>query len=207
MFPSRFRILALVNSFMFAGSVVSSLAQLAVLDTFGPGDTYGTPGSAPIQNTTEPPAYRAYAVPFTPSVSLNLEQLTLATFLSFGPDSMTVQVVADSSGLPTGAVLESFSRPMSVGLQTFGSVSHPLLSAGTTYWVAVLPGASGTGGGWYLGDSGVFGAIGQNAGAGWSTTTTVFPAVRVEVVPELQRSTWIATLGLLGFGIWRRVRQ
>jgi hypothetical protein len=82
---------------------------------------------------------------FTPTTSADFSSLDIALNNSSGiADSLTISLDANSSGGP-GAALESLTVPSAV-LGAFGinntpltldSVLHPLLTAGTQYWVTV----------------------------------------------------------------------
>jgi hypothetical protein len=202
----------LATAFVLTGSVLSSRAGIVVFDDFGSGIPSNIGGKGIIGSDAGGVnfPYQAVAMAFTPAVSGNLEQLTLASFWISGTDSITVEVVADSGGWPEGPVLESFSGPFAGpypgGLQSFSSVTKPPLLAGSTYWVAVLPGASDSEGAWWNSVAFGFYAV-DYAATGWGPDGGNIPALRVEVVPEVQTSASVAALGLLGFGIWRRVRQ
>ena len=204
------RVIAFATTSILAGALFSSRAGFIVLDTFGPGDTYNASVGYNISTSgSSSKIQQSVAVSFTPGVSQNLAGLTLATYRLDGIDSITVEVVEDIGGLPNGPVLESFSGLLSAGVQSFSSASNPLLAAGTTYWVTVLPGGSDTCGAWYLNNRALYGSMAFNSALGiWEgPTPDYFPALRVEVVPEMESSACVAALGLLGFGIWRRVRR
>lgn len=204
----RLRSVAFLFASVLAGAVLPSRAGIVVYDTFGPGDSY-LGGGWSILGAGVSFGPQSVAASFTPGVSGNLEAVTLATFHSFGTDSMLVQVIEDSGGLPNGSILESFSAPLSGGVHLLNSVGNPLLSAGTTYWVAVLPGASDSNGAWNLNNQGLTGPLAFESGSGWIGDGGALPAFRVEVteVPELEGTACMAALGLLGFGFWRRGRR
>ena len=81
------------------------------------------------------------AVSFTPSVSATLDSLDLGIGFNRGTNAVDVWLIEDSGGTP-GSILESYvgqppSGSSDSALLTLSSALHPLLVAGTQYWVAV----------------------------------------------------------------------
>jgi hypothetical protein len=77
--------------------------------------------------------------------SYTLDSITLPLGDVSGGSSATVELFANSGGLPTGAALETLTVPVASGFPVvattlFSSAVHPLLNAGTSYWIAVETG-------------------------------------------------------------------
>jgi hypothetical protein len=130
--------------------------------------------------------------------------------------TMTLALRADDQGTP-GAILEAFTIPAAdiVGNGTTlarSSVLHPLLSAGTSYWITAVPGM-GFSMGWALNTQGTLATFGHAPGAQlfqeWNTFANL-PALAMVVeatslppaaVPEP------STFALLGTGIAALVQR
>jgi hypothetical protein len=125
-----------------------------VFSNFGPSFSYNTGAGNFIGNGQDFSGNNyAEGATFTPTTSADFSSLDIALSNFFGPtntDTLTVSLDANSSGVP-GAALESLNVLPGV-LGTFGnnnpplvldSVLHPLLTAGTQYWVTVSD-ATGT---------------------------------------------------------------
>jgi len=112
----------------FAGVIYSNL---------GPGQTFSSSTVGTIVPCPPPmfgPCPASYGQEFTPTASYTLDQIDIAgTTNFFSIHSLTL--AADSGGLP-GAAIESLQ--FAAGTDTLlvaTSATHPLLLAGTTYWV------------------------------------------------------------------------
>jgi len=139
---ARFGVLALL-----IGAPAVSRASI-VFSNFAASDGYNTTQGNEIGNDGVGDNL-AQADTFTAGSNFTFTGLTIAlSCLSNGscPDSFSVDLVADSGGLPnTSSVLESFSvagTSLQVlggsGVVTLNSVLNPMLTAGTSYWIAVL---------------------------------------------------------------------
>jgi hypothetical protein len=101
------------------------------------------------------------AEPFTPTGnSYTLDSIKLAVELESGTDRILVSLVDDSSGRPGTSALESFSvtglAPWPAGsVLTVDSLTHPVLNAGTQYWLVLVGGDSTTSAGWNLNSVGL----------------------------------------------------
>jgi hypothetical protein len=110
------------------------------------------------------------AVPFTPSITANLESLQLSVYHGNGDNLYDTWLMSDSAGKP-GAVIESFQSPWpDYDLTTFNSLLMPLLTAGTQYWVGVSGAGIGSNGGWRHNTTGDLGMAARCCGnTAWGT--------------------------------------
>ncbi len=175
-----------------------------IFSTFGPGNSYDPTNGSGIFGFPSPE--QNIAASFTPGSNYLFESADLALLMypeggGNTSHAFDVWLMSDSGGLPN-TIIESFllSIPFgSSGIYTVSSASHPLLTTGTTYWLAVSPDGS-TSGAWLANDQGytnfAVGHLGPPFGLndlGYPT-----PAFRVEgtsTVPEP------ATMLLLGSGL------
>lgn len=147
---------------------------------------------------------RALAISFVASFSGTFDSIRVPVFDSDGSNSYTLTLAIDSSGTP-GFSLETlsglvFPSTMLV-ISTVNSSTHPMLSAGSTYWVVLEP-THPSFGAWYLNGLGILGVSvgGPATGFTWvSDPNTLSPAVELNAtaagVPEP------ATLGLTFAGL------
>jgi hypothetical protein len=191
-----------------------SRADIDLFTNFGPGFSYNT-GAGNFAGNAFDGSGNNYAEgdTFTPTTSANFSALDIALSCFFScPDPVTVSLDANNAGVP-GAVLESFNvlGPL---LGAFGSnnsplvltsVLHPLLVAGTQYWVAVSTD---------LNDSVVWNwnstgdasseAISTNGGTTWFAPSGLTPgAYQVNATPEPRAVVLLATVVLVLLG-WKR---
>jgi hypothetical protein len=137
-FPVRF----LVWAVTIAAPGVASAS--VIFTNFGAGHSYDTTSGNSIGNAFDSNNY-AEAVSFMPTAAANFGSVSLALSCFFVcPDNYTVDLTADGGAQP-GAVIEGFmlsgaalgpvgnNNPLVVA----NSVLHPLLTAGTAYWVIV----------------------------------------------------------------------
>ena len=113
-----------------------------------------------------------HAFAFTPNLTAYFTGLRIAVGTATGSGSVTVQLVSDA--YTPDRILQSWTISGMPGTETCcvlqklsGNGAIPLI-AGTTYWVAVLPGA-GTWASWNLNSTGATGphAINAPSGSGW----------------------------------------
>ena len=106
--------------------------------------------------------YAITATTFTPSVSGQLDELTLGLFYQTGVNSVTLRLSPDTAGLP-GAPIWQTSVPPAAGygsLLNVTGISGPALNAGQLYWVeGVAPVTPATLHGWYTNNQGDSGPI------------------------------------------------
>jgi hypothetical protein len=200
--PARIMaVIVLLGASAAHASIISSDIQPG--DFFGPGIAIGL---VPFVG-----AFNYAGIGFTPSQTYTFDSTELAISLSSGPNVLNVYLMGNSSGLPSG-VLESFdlngalSTTPGTSLVTIDSVTHPLLDAGTQYWI-VAAGGPDTYASW---QQNVHGAMGPNvsgpslASFVRDSDTNVIEAYQVDgttVVPEPQ--SWMLTaVGAIGL-IWR----
>jgi hypothetical protein len=148
-------------------------ADSIVFSNLGPGGTYdagvGYNVSGPTSQAEEA---TAIGQPFVPLADYTFDALDIALNWVLDTNAGTVSLASDASGQP-GAILESFrftDRPhmsstatnLAVGMSTV----HPLLRAGTPYWIV----ASADGDAymsWNLNNTGRFGTAIQINGGPW----------------------------------------
>lgn len=162
--------------------------------------------------------YSSYAQPFTVSAStFTLSSVKIAA-LWFGypygnASSVSLSLLADNGGAP-GTEIESLgiaNTTRSASVIEFISSAHPLLEAGQTYWIGVLPAAANTWAGWCPVGSHTLGISANDKGSGWTVSANgVKLAMKVEAtaaVPE-PSSALLAMCGgipcLAGFAARRR---
>jgi hypothetical protein len=116
---------------------VASAAPVFVFDSFGPGDTYnGPPGiTAGCGALCWQDEGHTTAWSFVAPETVRLHGVQTAAWQIFGEAvTLVVSIARNDLGLP-GAVLESFSSPVSTPASLgFTSVDHPILQAGQIYW-------------------------------------------------------------------------
>lgn len=113
------------------------------------------------------------AFSFTPASTDYLTELEMALSYGSGTNSVTVELMTDSSG--PGTLLESWtvdnlanwSDGSSTILQTLTSTGGVELLSGDTYWIAVLAGGTDTFAGWNMNSTGATGTAYENTGSGW----------------------------------------
>jgi hypothetical protein len=111
-------------------------ASSVVFSNFGVGDTFNCCGGISVDN------FFKEATSFTTAGAVTLDSVIVAIEQNGPTSGLTLEVRADAANTP-GAVLETFTYggPFqafgTVGAPplTFLSVLHPLLTAGTTYWL------------------------------------------------------------------------
>jgi hypothetical protein len=127
-----------------------------IVNTFGTGQSFLSPpgetiGGGILRNDPPPNIGVTQAFGFTPASAASLSQIDLAMQYFFlagratGPANLDVSIATNSLGQP-GTLLETIhltnvlgSVPFQPGIVSAVSVSHPLLQAGTSYWLVVAP--------------------------------------------------------------------
>jgi hypothetical protein len=208
-----------VWTLLFAAPAVSR-ADVVLFSNFGAGFGYNISVGDLVGNAFDGNDY-AQGSTFTPTISATFSSLDIALSCTFGcPDPFTVSLDANSAGAP-GSTLESFTVPgVSLGLLgtnnaplVLDSVLHPLLTAGTQYWVTAASDLSNSIG-WNLnstGDSSTE-AISTDDGINWFPTSGLTPgAYQVNGAPEAATpepsvSWYLIGLFAVGAGVFRRKR-
>jgi hypothetical protein len=159
------------------------------------------------------------AFSFTPTVTSYLTQLQLGVGFASGTNSVTVELLSDSTGSP-GAILESWnvqglpSDTACCTLQTLlGNGTLPLL-AGSNYWLSVLPGGADTFAIWQYNSTGATGPgyADQGSGLFGNGSDDIEPAFEVAGVsqptPEPRTALTLTAGILLILGLHlRRIRN
>ncbi len=138
---------------ILVAALPASQAGTVLFSNFGPGMIYGDGGfigDAPSSLSRSP---QAQGMMFTPSITAQLSDIILPLLITTGTDQFTVFLDADNNDQP-GTTLEqinvtpSLSEPQG-GIVTATSILHPLLVAGTPYWIVVGATSPNTEGAWY----------------------------------------------------------
>jgi hypothetical protein len=180
---------------LMAGSLVSH-ADI-VYNTFGAGDSHYSGSGYDIGDSS---GYQVASCFTNQGVTLPLSRIVVATWLYEGPSGMLLSLVADNGGLPTGTTLETFSGTFGGvqspdGVQSFDSVSRPLLTAGQAYWVVMACQNNTTSGIWDVTDQNYYGMVAYtDNGTSWAPEgfSWLLPALRIEAIPEPAASLFAA---------------
>jgi hypothetical protein len=109
-------------------------------NTFGPGDSFNSSSAVVVAGQSRLTTYAAYAMEFSPSETAALDLVRFAmTAGATGP--FEAVLAADNGGQP-GTTLEDLGSVSVTGPATIYSLSsglHPLLTAGTEYWLILQP--------------------------------------------------------------------
>jgi hypothetical protein len=212
-------------------SVALALAGLAagharadvIYSTFGPGDSYDSAAGQQLVYEQIVSIIDFVAVSFVPSTTGSLDQVTVA--LEAPDEPYTVNVTSNldwtfAGGTDgPGPALETFNATgdSAPQLLTFSSVLHPVLTAGTKYWVEVQTtpawNTNGMGvGTWFNNDQNITGEVSKYTMfceflCAPTTTDTIAPAVEVTgfAVPEPGMLVPVLIAGLaIGLGTLKR---
>jgi hypothetical protein len=160
---------------------------------------------------------------FTVGTTANLATIEVAAGLGFstGTNQLTIDLDADSGGSP-GSVIESFTISGAMpALGTFSmghlvaatSVLHPLLTAGSQYWVVLsIPNAGETNGAWNDNSTGDVGPVEQSSVGGTisgGNSLNLRGAMRITALSSVPEPSSIAMMGastvvIVGCGLRRR---
>jgi hypothetical protein len=123
-----------------------------------------------IGGATSQIGYNAIAFAFTPGVDFTVTQIDLVLSLATG-SGFIVDLDTNSVNVPS-AVLGSWSLPSPPLPGAVSTLTSPgiALTAGNTYWLAVLPAATDSWGFWNANPDGVTAAAGLNKGTSWTNT-------------------------------------
>lgn len=209
----RFALLATVACLWVCAVSGTARADQVVFNSFGPGDSYD---SALLHVAGSGAGmYEAVAIAFTPSASANL---TSISFPAQGLLDVNMVLAKDSGSDSPGSALETFSS-IALGADTIltvNSVLHPSLTAGTTYWLEMLPTDPNTFGfgGWNGTNPNVAGDEAQQdiPNGFWQTIPTseiaAFDVRGTVATPEPGSLSLLASgaVALIGFGGLKRKR-
>jgi hypothetical protein len=196
-----------------AASTPGDAAATVVFTNFGAGLSYDTSRGNPVGNAFDGNTY-AEASTFTSANPFVFDSLLIALSCTACPaaDPFTVALSSDKSDQP-GAAIESFAvLGASLGALgarnaplVFNSLLHPMLSAGTRYWITVIADAHDSVA-WNLNSTGDAAdqAVSVDGGATWFSPSGNTPGAFevLSAVPEP------GTVALAGAGLaWLLVRR
>jgi hypothetical protein len=160
------------------------------------------------------------AMHFTLTASATLTAIDLPIGYESGTNLFNVQLRANNGGVP-GAIIESialsnlptaFNEPLAVAT----SALHPVLTAGTEYWVVVAPGNASTNGVWNWTSPLQTGTHASSADGGSTWTINAFGRTEISafsiegtaVAPEPSSTILVASaFATIAFGAWFRLRR
>lgn|GEM_PF-1805930 len=168
-----------------------------IFSTFGSsGDSYDRDSGWGIGHSQIGDFARAARFTVTGPQSYSLSLIELAAFLNSGYNQLDVALMSDAGNKP-GTILESFSfvgqmgtQPLSLNQKnpvlvgTSASDPHPLLVAGTSYWLAAsVP--DGTSAAWSWAEPTVSGGSASmtNVDPSWTVIHSALPAFRISGEP------------------------
>jgi hypothetical protein len=159
-------------------------SSTVIYDNLGPANNYEQFQGWCIDGTAAPcGVFALIAQPFTGNGG-RLTQIDLALTHYGGTNAATVELHADSAGLP-GELLRTWSV---TDLPPYGSccpvtslAASPSIPVGTgkVYWIVVTPGADDTSVVWNWNTQGAAGTWADDLGSGWSPFTGILSAYRV----------------------------
>jgi len=135
--------LVMAAGFLFDNFItLPSAGADVVYNTFGPGDTYGAGYTQVSSGISYPYAMQGKEIgeAFVSTNNYSLDSIELAMKGVIGASNLSIEVylMSDSTGFP-GAILETFSISGDLGTDPknflWYSTLHPLLNAGTQYWL------------------------------------------------------------------------
>ena len=210
---------------MFIDAEVVRAGPIVLFNNYGSAYTYETNVGFNVFGATSPPGQVHGPIETANEFTVLHTAKLLSVYLGISnsglglPSNIIVELRDDNQGAP-GTVLESFSFVNELtgyfGIQNpplvATSITHPVLHAGTNYWIVAAAGSSDTNAAWNLNNQRVFGAA-VRSGDGGSTwvdngNPTTLGAFEVFGVPEPSALTLVAIGGCsLAVGTFRRRRN
>jgi len=215
---------------LLACSATSMVWGATILNTFGPGNSFVSPGVTVggglfPRNDPPPNQGNTQAWEFAPTFSATLDQIDLAVQYMVnpaggsGPPSLDVSLFSNIGGQPGLSIETIFLTNVNGGSTTAGIVSalsviHPLLTAGTDYWLVVAPpDLVNIAFDWKLSplsNTGVIAEASRLGNAPWqsfpATGGNAFTIIGTVATPEPQ-TVALGMLGILAFCWFARRRQ
>jgi hypothetical protein len=207
--------LALLGAVAFVGLLTTRPARADVIySNFGPDPgffaffVWGF-GTDPF---FDPPFWDdvAYAVPFTPQADARLDAYRVVVGWIWGTNLLNLTLMTDDGGLPGTAIeqvtlVDAMPDLFEPAILTIPSVLHPLLRAGTPYWVVLDAPDPTTFAGWFITSSFEVGRWAESDMDGpFYEVFDWLPALEVtgRIVPEPSALALVTLggLGLLGLG-------
>lgn len=196
-----------------------------IFNTFGPGDSYNSGAAfAAGWNQTEDYGQAVAGRFFVNGGNYCLDSVTLALGHVQDTSRMTLSIVQDNGGLPTGSLVELVVGDLATvsslnQVVTFNSSLNPVLGEGSAFWLLLGPATENLSTPddnaayqWFtsgvIGPTGLRGYnFGQNQWMPWDVYNSTLPAFRIEgiAIPE-PASLWLLLggLSLVGIRCWRR---
>jgi hypothetical protein len=207
-----------VGVVLAVGASAPAQAGSVLFTNLGAGDSYnGSDGWT--LGSPDPNDYLTVGSAFTAGATAALGTIEVAAGIVRGTNLLTISLDADSGGAP-GAVIESFT--LNNAMPAFGTVSsgslvtatsvlHPLLTAGTQYWVVLnTPNDGTTWAAWNLntiGDSGPFFQTDNGSPPFPGPNTRGAMRITGQAVPEPSSMALAGTaLLMIGCCLRRRIR-
>ena len=176
-----------------ASGPVSRVEAEQVWDTFGPDNSYNTVVGSTVSGASSPAGVYNVAYSFVPNATVTLDSIDVAMGLVSGHNNQTFVVeAADGPSGGPGVALD-LMKVSGQAAQLAGGVSsiitadsnfHPLLAAGTTYWL-VAEASGDTQAAWGHNDQGFTGrAFSQQQNASVPSVGETVGAFRINGTPD-----------------------
>jgi hypothetical protein len=195
----------------FVGIPLLGRADILLFSDYGPGNTYNTSngwtvGTGSTLNDLQP------AAAFTASATGTVSQIDVSVGYLSGTNAVTVNLLNDSGGIPTGKPLESWMLPNLLPFGSPGKVETlssavPTVSVveGKTYWLQLAPADNTTDAFWYLSDSSVGSFYGTDSNGPAFVGNQYLPAFQVLGTPVPEPSFLVLiVVGLIALCVVRK---